>query len=27
LSGKRDARPRTVLVHDRMQHGYRYELI
>ena len=27
MSGKRDARPRTVHVDDRMQHGYRYELI
>ena len=27
MSGKRDARPRTVQVDDRMQHGYRYELI
>jgi hypothetical protein len=27
LSGRRGARPRTVHVDDRMQHGYRYELI
>lgn len=27
MSGGRDARPRTVHVHDRMQHGYRYKLI